>query len=97
MRIRYSDGSWAYAWIMSLAGGLMRVAVKDSEDAQELRLEGGNWVSEDGRAVTFEFPFELTGASAFLAGVEHMAADPSVTQACEVTGHCIVRLLIRGR
>ena len=96
MRIRYSGGSSAYAWIMSLDGALMRVAVKDSDDAQEFRFERGNWVSEDGATVTFEFPWPLGGASAFLAGVEHITSDSSVTQACGGTGHCVLRVLIRG-
>ena len=97
MRIIFGDGSSVYAWILSLAGGVMRVAVKDGgDDAMELRLENHIWISENGQTASFEFPWGMAGATAFVAGVAHMASDPSVQKACGGGGECVVRQLLQS-
>jgi hypothetical protein len=93
MRIHYRNGSSAYAWIIALSGGAMRVAVKDADDVLELVLDGGEWRTGDGRAVTFEFPWIQEGVLPFLTQLERMSADRSIQKACGGTGECLLRQL----
>src|SRR5437764_2577168 len=61
MVIRYSDGSYIHAVIHRLQGGTVRAAVPGLEDAIEYRLIRGQWTSEMGVVVTFEFtPFQIS-------------------------------------
>lgn len=59
MRLKYPDGSSRDARILTLAGNVMRVALRDGDDAVELSLINGTWFSEERRPVTFEFPWPL--------------------------------------
>ena len=94
MRIKYSDGSSVYAWIMSLAGGVMRVAVRGADDVLELTLSGDSWYAEGGKAVTFDFPWIREGALRFLNQLEQMTADQTIRQACGGSGECLLRQLL---
>jgi hypothetical protein len=69
MLIRCADGSFVEGVIQRLEGGLLWVAVAGVDDEVEFVLIDREWVSESGRAVTFEFPakvstelFEIVGA-----------------------------------
>jgi hypothetical protein len=62
--IRHANGATRPAVILALAGDVMRVALKDSDDVAEYRLVKQRWISEDYEPVTFEFPlgvFEAIG------------------------------------
>jgi hypothetical protein len=50
------------AVILTLSGGMMRLAVKDAEDVLELRLVHGVWVTPDGEPVTFDFTLNIFSA-----------------------------------
>ena len=41
--------------MLSVAGNAMRVALPGRDDCQELRLYGGQWVTETNEAVEIEF------------------------------------------
>ena len=62
MLIRYRNGLLLEANVLSLIGGLMRVAVKNSDDTLELRLIGETWVDETGEIVTFDFTMAILAA-----------------------------------
>jgi hypothetical protein len=62
--VRNSSGTRHPAVILALTGGMMRVALKDSDDVEEYRLVNETWVSTQCEPVTFEFPlgiFEAIG------------------------------------
>jgi hypothetical protein len=64
MIVRNSSGNRQPAVILALTGGMMRVALKDSDDVEEYRLVNETWVSTQCEPVTFEFPlgiFEAIG------------------------------------
>jgi hypothetical protein len=62
--VRTADGKKRAAVILALTGGVMRLALKDTDDVMEYRLVNQTWISEDCEPVTFEFPlgvFEAIG------------------------------------
>jgi len=64
MLVRLANGQKHEAVILALSGGVMRVALKDTDDVAEYRLVKETWISEDFERVTFEFPlgvFEAIG------------------------------------
>lgn len=64
MLVRNSSGKKQAGVILSLIGGIMRVALKDADDVEEYHLVNQTWVSTQCEPVTFEFPlgvFEAIG------------------------------------
>ena len=64
MIVRMANGKKRAAVILALAGGTMRVALKDTDDVVECKLVDHTWISEECEPVTFEFPlgvFEAIG------------------------------------
>ena len=53
--LRYTNGRVLQGVVLSFGDQLMRVALKDADDAAELRLMNGRWVSEDCEIVSIEF------------------------------------------
>jgi hypothetical protein len=53
--INYRNGRVLQGIVLSFGDQLMRVAIKDSDDAAEFRLFNGCWVSEDCEVVRLEF------------------------------------------
>ena len=62
MLIRYRNGLLREAVMLSLAGGTMRVALKDGDDVVEFRLVSDIWMSESGDPVTFDFTMAILAA-----------------------------------
>ena len=58
--INYSNGRVLQGIVLSFGDQLMRVAVKDTDDAVEFRLLNGVWVSEDCEIVRLEFAAQGT-------------------------------------
>jgi hypothetical protein len=72
MFVTTSSGSKHPAVILALTGGMIRVALKDSDDVEEYRLVNQTWVSSQCEPVTFEFPlgiFEAIGMMPPSSGV----------------------------
>src|SRR6476620_2952734 len=55
MLVRYWDGSIREGLVLALEGGVLRVAIKDGEDAYAFRLVNDTWMSEDNKPARFEF------------------------------------------
>lgn len=55
MLIRYSNGWVQQGIVLSFGNQVVRVAIKDADDAAEFRLINGVWVSEDCEVVRLEF------------------------------------------
>ena len=55
MLVRYWDGSIREGLVLALEGGVLRVAIKDGEDAYAFRLVNDTWMSEDNEPARFEF------------------------------------------
>jgi len=55
MLVRYRDGSIREGLVLALEGGVLRVAIKDGEDAFAFRLVNDTWMSEDNKPARFEF------------------------------------------
>lgn len=55
MLIRHYDGRREEAMLLSVTGHAMRVAVSGRDDSTELRLYGGQWVTETNEPVEIEF------------------------------------------
>ena len=53
--IHYSDGRVLQGVVLAFGDRIVRVAVKDSDDASEYRLINHVWVSEDCEVVRMEF------------------------------------------
>ena len=53
--IKYRNGVVHQGIVLSFGDQLMRVAVKDTDDAAEFRMINGVWVSEDCEIVRLEF------------------------------------------
>ena len=53
--IHYSNGQVLHGIVLALGDRLMRVAVRDADDAMELRLVNQVWVTEDCEIVKLEF------------------------------------------
>jgi hypothetical protein len=57
--IHYNNGRVLHGIVLAFGDRLMRVAVKDSDDAVEFRLVNEVWVSEDCEIVRLEFAESL--------------------------------------
>ena len=55
MLVSYCDGSIREGLVLALEGGVLRVAIKDGEDAFAFRLVNDTWMSEDNKPARFEF------------------------------------------
>ena len=55
MLVSYCDGSIREGLVLALEGGVLRVAIKDGEDAYAFRLVNDTWMSEDNKPARFEF------------------------------------------
>ena len=88
MLIRYEDGTAAHAVIYRLIGGNLRAAVEGVEDPVDFKLIRGNWVSERGAGVTFEFPIEI--GMEFLQTLTDLALNQGHGP-CAVGGDCVIR------
>ena len=69
--IKYGNGLVFEGVILSFGDRVVRVAIKDSEDAAEFRMTHGVWVSEDCEVVRLEFagqgaPVEVQDGDDFL-------------------------------
>ena len=53
--IHYSSGQVLHGIVLALGDRLMRVAIRDADDAMELRLVNQVWVTEDCEVVKLEF------------------------------------------
>ena len=53
--IRYSNGLVLQGIVLSFGERVVRVAIKDADDAAEFHMMNGVWVSEDCEIVCFEF------------------------------------------
>ena len=58
--IRYNNGRVLLGAVMAFGDRVVRVAVKDSDDAVEFRLVNEVWVSEDCEVVKLDFAETLT-------------------------------------
>lgn len=58
--IRYSNGRVLLGIVLAFGDRVVRVAVKDSDDAAEFRLVNEVWVSEDCEVVKLDFAETLT-------------------------------------
>jgi hypothetical protein len=58
--IRYNNGRVLLGIVLAFGDRVVRVAVKDSEDAAEFRLVNEVWVSEDCEVVKLDFAETLT-------------------------------------
>ena len=74
MLVRQNNGSSRYGLIVGLTGGIMRVALTDSEDVTEFKLIDGMWVSEECEVVSFEFPPGLARHDEFRQAVRKVIA-----------------------
>ncbi len=62
MLIRYQNGDLFEGVILSLHGGVLRVALKDGDDVTEFRLVNGVWLSDTCEPVTFDFTMAVLAA-----------------------------------
>ena len=62
MLIRYQNGDLFEGVILSLHGGVLRVALKDGDDVSEYRLTNGVWLAENCEPVTFDFTMAVLAA-----------------------------------
>jgi hypothetical protein len=58
--IRYNNGRVLLGIVLAFGDRVVRVAVKDSDDAVEFRLVNEVWVSEDCEVVKLDFAETLT-------------------------------------
>ena len=58
--IRYNNGRVLLGVVLAFGDRVVRVAVKDSDDAVEFRLVNEVWVSEDCEVVKLDFAETLT-------------------------------------
>ncbi len=58
--IRYNNGRVLLGVVLAFGDRVVRVAVKDSDDAVEFRLVNEAWVSEDCEVVKLDFAETLT-------------------------------------
>jgi hypothetical protein len=54
MLLRHYDGRREEAILLSVAGNAMRIALPGGDDCHELRLYGGQWVTETNEAVEID-------------------------------------------
>ena len=74
MLVTDASGNKQPAVILALAGGVMRVALKNGDDVEEYRLVNQTWVSTHCEPVTFEFPLGVFEA------IGMMPPDPGMCQ-----------------
>ena len=55
MVIKYGNGLVLHGMVLAFGNRLVRVAIKDSDDASEFRMINNVWVSEDCEIVRLEF------------------------------------------
>ena len=89
--IRYEDGSMARAVIYRLIGGNLRAAVEGVEAPVDFKLIRGNWVSNSGAGVTFEFPIEI--GMDFLQVLKDLAHSEGYGH-CAMGGDCVIRQIV---
>lgn len=65
MLIKYANGSVQEGMLVSLRGGQLRVATKDSDDLLEFNLVEGIWISESCEPVTFDLTLGLLESIGF--------------------------------
>jgi hypothetical protein len=87
MIIRYQNGTAIEAVTLSRTAQIMRVAIKDGDDAMELTNIHGAWVSEDCEPVVLEIG--MTSKTIESESVEDFICSP------ELAGR-LVRLLFSG-
>ena len=58
MNIRYSDGTKREAVLLGRSAKVLRVAIRGSEDATELAMVNGTWVTDDCEPVHVEYAWE---------------------------------------
>ena len=90
MIVRYEDGSKAHADIYRLIGAHLRAAVEGVEDPVDFKLIRGNWISDSGAGVTFEFPIEI--GVEFLQTLTELAVTEGRAH-CALGGECLIRRL----
>jgi len=88
MIVRYEDGSKAHAVIYRLIGTHLRAAVEGVEDPVDFKLIRGNWISDSGAGVTFEFPIEI--GKEFLQNLTDLALSEEQGR-CALGGECVIR------
>jgi hypothetical protein len=82
MLIRYQNGDLFEGIILSLQGGVLRVALKDGDDVAEFRLLNGVWLSETCEPVTFDFTMAVLAAVGIVPpGDSEPARDKELTPA----------------
>ena len=91
--IQYPDGSSRLGFILSLSGNLMRVAMRDREDAASFRLKEGSWQSDEGEAVLFMFGLEMEDAARMMVHAQELRVAPRPS-ACAAGGDCVFRGLM---
>jgi hypothetical protein len=74
MLVTDASGNKQPAVILALAGGVMRVALRNGDDVEEYRLVNQTWVSTQCEPVTFEFPLGVFEA------IGMMPPDPGMCQ-----------------
>ena len=79
MIIRYRNGMFVEAVILSLTGSKMRVALKDGDDVAEFRVVKDTWISEDGEPVTFDFTLSILAAAGIVPPAD-LAAGPAASE-----------------
>jgi hypothetical protein len=62
--IKYVNGRVLEGVVLSFGDRVVRVAIKDSDDAAEFRMTHGVWVSEDCEVVRLEFAGQNAPAEA---------------------------------
>jgi small nuclear ribonucleoprotein (snRNP)-like protein len=81
--VKYKNGRTLQGILVALGDQLVRVALKNAEDAAIFRLVSGVWVSEDCEVVTFEFAengFAPQDITDFREAVFPNRVEPTVTQ-----------------
>jgi hypothetical protein len=89
MLIRYSDDSFVEGMIQRLEGDRLWVTVAGLESEVEFILIDGEWVSESGKAVTFEFPVKVS-----MELIDIVVADEDGR--CAAGGDCVLRRMWSG-
>jgi hypothetical protein len=80
MLIRYQNSTSREGVILSLAGDVMRVALRNDDDVTEFRLVNGVWLAADLTLVTFDFTLCVLAA----VGIEP-ADDATLPEGHEAT------------
>ena len=65
MLIKYANGQVQEGMLVSLRGGQLRVATKNSDDLLEFNFVEGVWISESCESVTFDLTLGLLESIGF--------------------------------